>query len=111
MTQDILNKQIKKIRQQRHLTQDELAEASGISVNYISRMERIPGQNISVGTLQAIADSLSVDITTFFKPFNSKNSAIEALNRKLNDLPDDLAEQYAIEFFKLLNLTSKTTQD
>ena len=48
------------IRKQRHragLTQEKLAEYSGLSVNFISKIERTEGQNISFQKLGNIADA------------------------------------------------------
>ncbi|MDT9628680.1 helix-turn-helix transcriptional regulator [Lactobacillus mulieris] len=43
------------------LTQEDLAEFSGLSVNFISRIERTGDQNISIKKIDAIAQSLNMD--------------------------------------------------
>lgn len=53
------------------LTQEDLAEFSGLSVNFISRIERTGDQNISIKKIDAIAQSLiaaaygKVDISNY----------------------------------------------
>lgn len=43
------------------LTQEDPAEFSGLSVNFISRIERTGDQNISIKKIDAIAQSLNMD--------------------------------------------------
>ncbi|MBI3889797.1 helix-turn-helix transcriptional regulator [Candidatus Saccharibacteria bacterium] len=62
-----IGENIRKVRVKKHLTQADVAEKSGISVNYYSRIER--GEvNQSVETLEAILTTLktkSSDILPF----------------------------------------------
>lgn len=58
-----------KIRKYRHLagmTQEELAEYSNLSVNYISKIEREKKQNISIEKLADICNALDVSIEEMF---------------------------------------------
>lgn len=62
-----VGKQIRVLRDQRRLSQQALAEASGISRNTLSLIER--GQTSpTVSTLKVLARALSVDINAFFQP-------------------------------------------
>lgn len=64
-----VGKQIRVLREKRKLSQNALAEASGISRNTLSLIER--GQTSpTVSTLKSLASALSVDINAFFQPFN-----------------------------------------
>lgn len=64
-----LAQQIRLMREQRQLSQRALADASGISRNTLSLIER--GQTSpTVSTLKNIAQALGVDINAFFTPVN-----------------------------------------
>ncbi len=64
-----IGKQIRILRQQSKLSQRALAEASGISRNTLSLIER--GQTSpTVSTLKSLANALSIDINAFFQPFD-----------------------------------------
>ena len=54
-----------KIRKYRHLagmTQEELAEYSNLSVNYISKIEREKKQNVSIEKLVDICNALDISV-------------------------------------------------
>lgn len=58
----MIGKRIKQKRKQLHQTQDYLAEALGVSVGYVSQIER-GVTKISLDTLSAISSFLQCDIT------------------------------------------------
>ncbi|MHA5136764.1 helix-turn-helix transcriptional regulator [Oenococcus oeni] len=59
MTDEIkIGSNIRKIRKEEVLTQEKLAELSGLSINFIYRIERSNDQNISVKNLIMIAKAL-----------------------------------------------------
>lgn len=60
-----LGKRIKQIRKASKLTQDKIAEKTGLSVEYISRIERSVGQP-SLRTLESLANALHVNVKDFF---------------------------------------------
>lgn len=63
-----LGNQIRMLRDQRRLSQQALAEASGISRNTLSLIER--GQTSpTVSTLKGLAVALGVEINAFFLPY------------------------------------------
>ena len=64
-----VGKQIRLLREQRKFSQKQLAEASGISRNALSLIER-GHTSPTVSTLKSVAKALSVDINAFFQPFN-----------------------------------------
>lgn len=64
--------QIRMLRERRNLSQRALAEASGLSRNTLSLLER--GQTSpTVSTLKRIATALGVDLNAFFNPFEQLN--------------------------------------
>jgi len=60
-----LGRQIRKLRRQQKLTQEALAERSGLSYKYIGEVERGSG-NATVVALGAIAEALGVSIAGLF---------------------------------------------
>lgn len=59
---------IKFYRRKADLTQAELAEASQISLSYLSKVESVKcSKSISISTLNQIANTLNIEITEFFK--------------------------------------------
>lgn len=64
----IIRKNIKKIRLENNLTQQELADMTDISREYVCDIENESrNKHITIGLLGRIADALNVDIAYFFK--------------------------------------------
>ena len=64
---NIIRKNIKKYRIEKEFTQQSLAEAADLSVDYISEIEsHKKNKGFSIATLGKIADALEVDIRRFF---------------------------------------------
>jgi transcriptional regulator with XRE-family HTH domain len=60
-------KRLRKLRRNKDLTQEQLAEMIGVSVDFVSKMER--GLNApSFDNIQKIAAVLEVDASEFFTP-------------------------------------------
>jgi transcriptional regulator with XRE-family HTH domain len=79
----LLGKQIAHFRRRAGLTQEELAEKTGYSVDFIGLVER--GINApTVKRLEDIADVLGIQIWQFFKPFNRRQNAAEPNPYKKN---------------------------
>ena len=79
-----LGKRIKQIRKAAKLTQERLAEKAGLSVEYISRLERGVSQP-SLKTLALIAKSLNIAVKDFFDfkmPVLFRDRQQESLKRK-----------------------------
>ena len=73
--------QIRNLREQRKLSQTALAEASGISRNTLSLVER--GQTSpTVATLKSLAEALSVDINAFFQPYEEASIVFTKGNQR-----------------------------
>jgi transcriptional regulator with XRE-family HTH domain len=97
---DILGKNIKFFRSRRHLSQADLAEKAGISITFLSNIER--GNNFPLaGTLCSLAKALGVEVFELFKgdltPSNSKeliNQLSEDITKKMNLAMADVFKQY-----------------
>jgi transcriptional regulator with XRE-family HTH domain len=56
---------VKRLRAERQLSQEQLAELAGFHRTYVSQLERCVA-NISIDGLERLAASLSVDVTNLF---------------------------------------------
>ena len=64
---NVIRKNIKKFRKEKHITQQQLADATDMSVDYICEIESLKrNKSFSIVTLGRIADVLEVDIKEFF---------------------------------------------
>ena len=64
---DLIRYNIKRIRNERRLTQQILADLSGISMNYLAKIESNKmKRGLSIVTLGRIADALNISIKEFF---------------------------------------------
>lgn len=65
---DIIRKNIKRICKEKRLTQQQLAEMTDLSVDYIGEIESpTKNKSFSIITLGRIADVLDTDIRDFFQ--------------------------------------------
>jgi len=73
MEYDILKKFgliIRKIREEKKLSQEQLSELSGLDRTYISSVER-GKRNISLKGIYALSIALNIEISTIFQEINS----------------------------------------
>ena len=64
----VIGANIKYYREQRKLTQVQLAEQSQISISYLSKIEAAGcNKSLSISVLNQIANVLGVEISEFFK--------------------------------------------
>jgi transcriptional regulator with XRE-family HTH domain len=97
---DILGKNIKILRSLRNLSQADLAEKAGISVTFLSNIER--GNNFPLaGTLCNLAKTLEVEVFELFKgnlvPSDSKElitNITKDITSKVNIALEDVFKQY-----------------
>ena len=69
----VIGANIKYYREQAKLTQIQLAEQSGISISYLSKIEAAGcNKSLSISVLNQIANVLGIEIIQFFKE-GSKN--------------------------------------
>lgn len=100
-----LGEEISRRRREQKLTQEDLAELSDLSVNFISRLERTKDQNISIQKLDSIAQALntntpdiinnaySVKNVKSVKHINNMPIFIQKVTNELRKLPHDKAER------------------
>lgn len=71
---DIVRYNIKRLREKAGLTQQQLADKAGISMNYVAKIESKKMQRgFTIVSLGRIADALGLDIRELFKPINEKD--------------------------------------
>ena len=73
---ELVSKNIKKQRQSKGLTQEQLANKMNYSTQFISNIESKNHQTFSLGTLWRIALVLDIDIALLFKE-DTKNESDE----------------------------------
>ncbi len=67
----VVSKNLKRIRKEKKLTQQQLAELSNYSVGFIMNIESEKYyQTFSLGTLWQFSKVLNVDVREFFKPLD-----------------------------------------
>lgn len=70
-----IGREVRDIRHQRNMTVAGLAEATGLSVGMLSKIENGVTSS-SLTTLQALSAALSVPVTTFFRRFEERREAV-----------------------------------
>lgn len=63
----LVGRNVKRVREQRHLTQEQLAELSGFSQQYISGLEN-GRRNPSIVTIYEVAKALGVSHVDLVRP-------------------------------------------
>ena len=117
---DNLGTVIKNRRKSLRMTQEDLAEFSSLSVNFISKIERTSNQNISIQKLDAIAKALQTSASTLIDEsskapesqtfVNSLGDNRVFLNKLTNDmkkLPIEQEEALAKSFITIINTFDK----
>ena len=85
----IFSSNVKLIRRDRHLTQEQLAEKTELTVKYISHLER--GLSFpSAETLDKIASALNVPIYRLFYAEESEAIPRDVLKKELHKIIDEL---------------------
>ena len=72
MTNNIIGMNIVKRRHELNISQEKLAEASDLSINYISRIERGASKHVSADTLYKISKSLNVSMEELMEKADCK---------------------------------------
>ena len=71
---DIVRHNIKKYREKANLTQQQLADLAGITMNYLAKIESIKMQRgFTIVIVGRIADALNIDIRCLFEPIEEEN--------------------------------------
>ena len=85
----ILGQRIRELREERNLTQAQLAELSDLSTNYLGEVERADSQ-VTLETLFTISDALQVNPSLLFTPLDHPLGKEEVI-RRIKELLDVLA--------------------
>lgn len=86
---------LKQLRLSRLLSQEQLAQMSGLSVRTIQRIES--GHSPSLESLKCLASVLEVDVSTL----NQEKFMIDKKSEKWQKLPTGLKWLFALNFFSL----------
>ncbi len=71
---DIVRYNIKKYREKANLTQQQLADLAGITMNYLAKIESVKMQRgFTIVIVGRIADALNIDIRCLFEPIEEEN--------------------------------------
>ena len=95
---------LKQLRLSRHLSQEQLAQMSGLSVRTIQRIER--GHNASVESLKCLAAVLEVDIPTL----NQETFMIDKTTDRWQQLPLWLKCWFFLNFLDVKPTRGVTTR-
>lgn len=95
-----LGDEISRRRRDQRLTQEDLAELSDLSVNFISRLERTKDQNISIQKLDSIAQALN---TTTPDIINNAYRVKKVYNEPSKDTNPAYVKKVVNELRKLSN--------
>lgn len=100
-----ISEKIKTLREERNMTQEQLAEKAELSVNYISRIENKNDLNISIRVLIKLADAFNISVAELVQNTNNikRNKDIEHLSYRLYQLPDKQASEISQLFTKFLD--------
>lgn len=80
--QQLFAENVRRIRLEKMLTQEKVAEAAGLHPNYISSVER-GERNISIGNIENIAIALSVsmsELVSDYQPQEKKKSSANKIS-------------------------------
>ncbi len=71
---DIIRHNIKRLREEAGLTQQQLADRAGITMNYLAKIESQKMQRgFTIVILGRIADALNIDVRELLKPINEED--------------------------------------
>lgn len=76
-----INKKIKSLRQKNELTLKELSEETGLSVSFLSQIER-GSTSLAITSLKKIADAFGVTMSYFFEELENSNYAVKKEDQK-----------------------------
>ncbi len=73
-----IGREVRSFRKQKGITVAELATRTGLSIGMLSKIEN-GNTSPSLSTLQALANALSVPLTSFFRRFEERREAVHTL--------------------------------
>ena len=113
MEDNILGRNISHERKQQKMTQEQLAEFSDLTVNYLSKIERGIAKKVSAESLYRIAKALNVSMESFFSKEEPTPQELEKgpyqkqLANYFSNLEADKAEAICKHLVALLKLSQK----
>ena len=107
-------KRIQTLRKDFHLTQEQLAEAAGLDVSSMAKIERGERSNIKVNTLEKIFDAFGISMNTFYlqhiqdKDENtSSDPSFEKFLKTLLRLSSEKSKEYLTLFEAIVNVVNR----
>ncbi|MGQ7686975.1 helix-turn-helix domain-containing protein [Streptococcus suis] len=104
-------KRIQTLRKDFHLTQEQLAEAAGLDVSSIAKIERGERSNIKVNTLEKIVDAFGISMSTFFQQHvqdknetTSNDPSFEKFQKTLLPISQKKRKEYLTLFEAIINV-------
>lgn len=85
---------IKNLRTQKHLSQEQLAEKARVSVRTIQRLEA--GEDASIETLNLIAGALGVEVSDLFTKENQQDDKVQEATDQLQYQLQRRREEYRL---------------
>lgn len=106
------------IARERHaqkMTQEQLAELSDLTINYLSKIERGVAKQLSVITLDKISAALGVTMDALMHSTDMKSSEkfgpnLRQLTKFLNNLEPDQSERLSKRLLEVIKLSQKTNE-
>lgn len=108
--ENFLGRNIANQRHRAHLTQEQLAELSDMTVNYLSKIERGVVKQIGSTNLYKISKALDVSMEDLLIGHPVNNQLLpnrQLLTRQLDLISPDKSEEYCDLFVKLLHLANE----
>lgn len=94
-----LGKRVRHLRQSKNLTQEKLAELSGISGKYVGDLERGEA-NVSIQVLEQVATSLQVTISDLLD--NEHEASREKLATEIQDFLNSADDQQVKTLYRCM---------
>jgi len=110
---EILNigENIRAFRRSLGITQEKLAEESGLSVNFISRLERTSDQNVSIKTLNKIAHAMQISTAQLVEDSQRDRETSLSVNQliyQLKSMDPQRADKAAYAILQLIDAIKDT---
>lgn len=85
---------VRKLRFEKHITQEKLSEISGVSINTIRNLEK--GRWPSANTLAAVANALNIDAKFLLANKDDKLYLKEEIDLKIKNALNSILSDYSI---------------
>ncbi|HEL0009372.1 TPA: helix-turn-helix transcriptional regulator [Streptococcus equi subsp. zooepidemicus] len=101
-------KRIQTLRKEFQLTQEQLAEAAGLDVSSIAKIERGERSNIKVNTLEKIVEAFGLSLSSFLQDYKNNTNSIDPLFEKFHNrlllVPQEKQKEYLRLFEEIVNI-------